>query len=183
MFKKRKSEFTIKDIFDFVDKVVKEYGHVLEKRPLGMFYKISLLPYPVDIIKACIKIDIVHNIGNKDYLEIMSLGYTFLSDFIDDETLPKGPDLFSIISKQSDKKDFDADKFLKEMNENKSGVAQGNNLLAVMNKSKNELLQDIIGYINSTESFKTSEPSNEAIKLVSKQIVLVSEYLKKTNKL
>ena len=98
LFWKKKKEITSQELIDFVNKVVVEYSRVLQINT-DTVKKLSSLPFPVEVIKACIKVDAANSLSDCDYINVLSTCYTYLADFIPDELIPKGPTILSLAEK------------------------------------------------------------------------------------
>lgn len=132
-FKKKKKEIGAQEIQEFVDKVVLEYSRIVQKDQVPI-RKLSSLPYPKEIMKSCLKIDIVNNINNVPYVSAIAICFSCLSDFVPDEIIPKGTNIVTQLE-NSLSAGTDVIKTIQELSKNKTN---NDNCLELLEKVHEE---------------------------------------------
>lgn len=175
LFKKKKKEIDTQEMQQFVDKVVLDYSRIIQKDQIPI-RKLSSLPYPIHIVKSCLKIDIVNNINNVPYVSSIAMCFSCLSDFMPDELIPNGSDIITLLEKNISSGN-DYIKIIQELSSNKTNNENYERLLNKINEEKENLLREISEYLKCVDSFKGNRPSSDAILSLFNQIKSVKTFM------
>lgn len=174
-FKKKKKEINSQEIHKFVDKVVLEYSRIVQKDQVPI-RKLSTLPYPKEIVKSCLKIDVVNNINNVPYVSALVMCFSCLSDFMPDEFIPKGNDIITLLE-DNISAGTDFKNIIQELDSNKTNNDNYLELLEKIHKEKENLIEEMAEYIKCVESFKNNNPTGDAILSLFNQYKNVNVFL------